>query len=125
MREINHNNRRGMSLFESMIVVGILSVCGMIGAFGIRACLSGDVVEQDAVTEVMKYTTNLGVTIDKTPQGRPAISCGNIGTKKGLVGCTYKSGGVTHQLECIGRYSVGHGCRDQKLSIPQQGEDAP
>lgn len=124
MREIirQRKNQRGMTMGELMIVVAILAVVFGLGIFGLRACMSGDEVENEAASEVRAHCQKLGITIDKTPQGKDAISCGNITTKKGLVGCTYKSGGVTHQLECIGRYSPGHGCRDQKLSVPGQAD---
>jgi hypothetical protein len=118
---LSKKNQRGLSMLELMAVGGILCVLLVLGGLGIRALASGDSVENDAAEEVRLYASKLGIAIDKTPQGKDAISCGNITTKKGLVGCTYKSGGVTHQLECIGRYSPGHGCRDQKLSVPSSG----
>ena len=111
----NIENQRGMTVAELMVVVAILAVVAVLGVFGLRVLMSGDSVEEDAKAEVRLYASKLNLPVD-------GIACGNITNKHGLVACTLRSGNTTHQLECIGRYSVGHGCRDQKLSIPQQGE---
>lgn len=119
---MSKKNQRGATLAETFVGTAVLFICLGVLGFGTRTCMSGDEVEHDAEGEVRQYAAKLGIVIDKAPNGHAAIACGNIATKKGLVGCTYKSGGVTHQLECVGRYSVGHGCRDQKLSVPQPGQ---
>jgi hypothetical protein len=111
-----------MTLIEAMIVFAIIGVFVLLAGFGIKACLSGESVEKAGEEEVRRYAAGLGLKIDKRPDGADAISCGNITNKKGLVGCTVSIGGKTRQLECIGPYSRGHGCRDQKLSIPQGDE---
>lgn len=107
--------QRGMTLMELMILIGILGVVVSVGFVGCRAALTGDSVEKGAEAEARLWASKLKLPID-------GISCANIASRKGLVGCTVRSGSTVYQLECIGRYYNGHGCREQKLSVPSQGQ---
>jgi hypothetical protein len=103
----------GATLIEVMIMSEVgFGILGL-GVYGVRMAMSGDEVKRDAEAEVRSYAADLKLPVD-------GISCGNITNRKGLVGYTLRSGDQTKQLECIGRYSPGHGCRDQKLSTPGQ-----
>jgi type II secretory pathway pseudopilin PulG len=100
-----------MTVAELMVVVAILAVVVAGAIAGCSALMSGDAVKQDAEKEARQYAKEMSIQVD-------GVSCGDRANTKGQVYCTIRSGKQTIPLSCIGKYKMGHGCRQVTAVAP-------
>ncbi len=103
--------RRGMTLVELMIAVAIVVVVAAVAIGGCAAMMSGDDVKRDAEREARQYAQEMNIKVD-------GLSCGDRANQKGQVYCSVRSGSNTISLSCIGKYKLGHGCRQVTAVAP-------
>lgn len=110
-------HQRRVTLAEALIMVGIVGGFFAIVGIGARACLSGPEMKRAAEKEARAWARDLGLDV-------AGISCADLDTDgDGYVSCTVRLSGEgqhTHQVECRGAWSSGHGCRDPKLRLPRE-----
>jgi prepilin-type N-terminal cleavage/methylation domain-containing protein len=101
--------KRGFTLAELMGVIAIVSIV-FVGVFATSCSGSGQ--RNAAKQEATQWAKELNLELT-------GISCADYDSDgDGYVSCTLAmKGGETKQIECRGAYSIGHGCRDPKISI--------
>jgi hypothetical protein len=98
---------------ETFIKTAILLVFfGIIGTTLALAACSGPTQRNQAKQEATQWAKELGLEFT-------GASCADYDSDgDGYVSCTLAmKNGDTKQIECRGAYSIGHGCRDPKMSV--------
>ena len=103
------SKKRGFTLTELMGVIAIVSI---VFISVLAASCSGSDQRNAAKQEAAQWAKELGLEFT-------GASCADYDSDNdGYVSCTLAmKSGETKQIECRGAYSIGHGCRDPKISI--------
>lgn len=108
--------QRGFTLFELMIVVGILAIFSGAAIFALRGC--GIDNKATAEEEAMQYALSLGLN-------NPKATCTNVDTDNdGYVSCSisHKNDGKVEiiPVECAKKLSRNNGCKQPQQIIQRR-----
>ena len=106
-------NRRGATLLEVMVPVGIVGILAAVVGLGacsaLTSTVAGDQIKADAEKSLRSTAADLGLKVD-------GVSCGSRTNEKGMVHCTLNSGGKMIPFTCIGKFKAGDGCKMQTIT---------
>lgn len=104
--------RRGMTLAELMIVIGILGVASALVVWGCVSATAGEKQKLAAEAEVHTWAKALHLELE-------GVDCADIDSDgDGYVSCSVSvKGQAVQDIECRGAWSRGHGCRKPKPRV--------